>query len=423
MVRINFNLRSNAPGKPSPVNVVIRWSGQRLVYPSGERIDPRNWSDATQRAKRGLTGSADFNMYLTNVQQGIEKAFRTVREQLERVPNPQELRAAIDAELKGTDAGATPDLLTFIQAFIERSRNRINPANGKQMAVQTIKNYLTTQSHLREFLKQKQGRIDFAEIDLLFYDRFTAFLSKEKGLALNTVGKTIQTLKAFIRAAEEAGIDVNPAYRTRRFKTPRELTDKVYLTEGELHELYQLDLSKDERLERVRDLFLIGAWTGLRFGDFTTIRPEHVQGDSLRIKTQKTGQLVEIPLHATVRAIMAKYEGALPRAISNQKMNDYLKEITVQVRSLQSPQMITSTVAGQRKTTTKRKCELITTHTARRSFATNLYKAGCPARSIMAITGHQTEAAFRAYIRLNGEEHANIVRMYLNPTVPLVAVK
>ncbi|MFO0362850.1 MAG: phage integrase SAM-like domain-containing protein, partial [Flavobacteriales bacterium] len=176
MVRINFNLRETTPGKLTPIRVLVRWSGHTLKYSSGERIDPRNWSDTTQRAKKNLTGNSDLNMRLTNVQQGIEKAFRTVRDQLERIPNPQELRAAIDAELNGTDSGATPDLLTFIQAFIERSRDRINPANGKQMAVQTIKNYLTTQSHLREFLKQKQGRIDFAEIDLLFYDRFTAFL-------------------------------------------------------------------------------------------------------------------------------------------------------------------------------------------------------------------------------------------------------
>jgi len=161
----------------------------------------------------------------------------------------------------------------------------------------------------------------------------------------------------------------------------------------------------------------------MRYSDFTTIPPEHIKGDSLRIKPQKTGQVVEIPLHPTVRAIMAKYSGTLPRAISNQKMNDYLKEITVQVASLQSPQMITATIGGERKTTAKRKWELITTHTARRSFATNLYKAGCPARSIMAITGHQTESAFRAYIRLSGEEHANIVRMYMNQTAPMAAAK
>jgi integrase len=423
MVRINFNLRETTPGKLTPIRVLVRWSGHTLKYSSGERIDPRNWSDTTQRAKKNLTGNSDLNMRLTNVQQGIEKAYRATRERLERIPTSQELREAIDAEVNGTDAGVTPDLITFIQEFIERSRNRINPANGKQMAVQTIKNYHTTLSHLREFLKHKRGRIEFTQIDLVFYDRLNAFLSKEKGLALNTVGKTIQTLKAFIRAAEEAGIEVNPVYRTKRFKTPRELTDKVYLTEEELNELYHLDLSNDQRLERVRDLFLIGAWTGLRFSDFTTVKPEHIQDDSLRIRTQKTGQVVEIPLHPTVRAIIAKYNGNLPRAISNQKMNDYLKEITVQIQSLQYPVMLTATVAGERKTTTKRKFELITTHTARRSFATNLYKAGCPARSIMAITCHQTEAAFRAYIRLNGEEHANIVRMFMKPLSTLAAVK
>jgi len=427
MVRINFILWSNSPGKPSPVNVVMRWDGQRLVIPSGERIDRRNWSDVSQRVKKGMAGSADFNMHLTNVQQGIEKAYRATREQLSREPSIQELREAIDTELHGKDAIASPDLLQFIQDFIERSAGRINPSSGKQLACTTIQKYTTTLSHLREFLKKKRGRTEFASIDLQFYDRFTKFLTIEKKMATNSVGKYIQTLKTFLRAAEEDGCDTNPVYRTRRFHTPNEETDKVYLNESELNDLFHLNLSSIKRLERVRDLFLIGAWTGLRFSDFTTIQPENVKGDTIRLSTQKTGQMVEIPMHKTVRAVIARYEGKyanpLPPAISNQKMNEYLREVSQRVPSLQTPVMITATKGGQRQTTTKRKWELITTHTARRSFASNMYRAGCPTRSIMAITGHQTESAFRAYIRLSGEEHANIVRTFMNQTAPLRAVK
>jgi integrase len=103
-------------------------------------------------------------------------------------------------------------------------------------------------------------------------------------------------------------------------------------------------------------------------------------------------------------------------------MNAYLKEVAERVPSLQGIVILSSTVGGTRINATKKKFEFVTTHTARRSFATNLYSKGCPTRSIMAITGHQTEAAFRAYIRLNNEEHADIVQHYMNQDINLKIV-
>lgn len=425
MVRINFNLREKTPGKQTPIRALVRWGGKTIKYPSGERIDPRQWSETTQRAKKNLTESSDLNIRLTNVQQGIEKAYRSAREQVDREPTEQELRQAIDAHLHNSENVKAPTLLQFVQEYIESSRTRINPTNGKMMATQTIKNYKTTYLHLREFLKREQ--LEFTQIDILFYDRFTAFLSKDRGLALNSVGKSIQTLKAFIRAADESGISVNQIYRSRRFKSPSELTDKVYLTAEELNDLFHLDLSQNKRLEHVRDLFIVGAWTGLRFSDFSTIQPEQITGDRIRIKTEKTGATVVIPLHACVRAIIEKYReqysNSLPPAISNQKMNDYLKEVTAMVESLHTPVMVSSTVAGTRKCVTKKKYELVTTHTARRSFATNMYKMGCQTRSIMAITGHKTENSFRAYIRLDSDEHADIIQLIMDKAAPMAIMK
>lgn len=422
MVRINFNLREKTPGKSTPIRVLVRWGGNTLKYPSGERIDPRHWSEKSQRAKKS---GADLNINLSNIEVGIEKAYRSISEQLERQPNPNELRDAIDQHLDKVAPPTAPDLIQFVEKFIEDSRGKINPVNGKIMALQTIKNYQTTLSHLREFLKKE--RPQFHQIDLTFYDRFNKFLSQKKGLALNSVGKSIQTLKSFLRAAEEEGIEVNPSYRSKRFKTPSELTDKVYLTEKELTELFHLDLSQNKRLETVRDLFLVGAWTGLRFSDFTAIEREHIDGDRIRIRSKKTGGAVVIPLFPIVRAIMAKYSdrfnNSLPPAISNQKMNGYLKEVTELVDSLHAPVMVSHTVGGIRKTEAKRKCDLITTHTARRSFATNMYKMGSPTRSIMAITGHKTESSFRAYIRLDSDEHADIIQLFMDKAAPMSVIK
>jgi integrase len=104
-------------------------------------------------------------------------------------------------------------------------------------------------------------------------------------------------------------------------------------------------------------------------------------------------------------------------------MNEYLKELAGMVESLRIPVMVSSTVAGSRKSVAKKKFELVTTHTARRSFATNMYKMGIPTRSIMAITGHQSESSFRAYIRLDSEEHADIIQLIMDKAAPMVVAK
>jgi len=148
MVRINFNLRDSAADSTTPVNVVIRWNGQRLVYPSGERIAPDSWSANTQRAKKGVSGSGDFNLHLTNVQQGIEKAYRYVREMYMREPSIAELRAAIDAEFTADAAAPELNFLDFVQQYIHDADNRINPVNGKSLAHTTKKKYHSTYAHL-----------------------------------------------------------------------------------------------------------------------------------------------------------------------------------------------------------------------------------------------------------------------------------
>lgn len=425
MIRVNFNLRDKSQqNKLSPININIRWNGQRLVIPSGERVEPRYWGK-DQKVSKGVMGYADINMRLTNQKAALEKTYRSFLEQKEFDPSPAQFREFL--ENSQVDKRNNPSsLVQFCSEFISRSSERVNSTSGVRLAQTTLKKYKSTLQHIIDFEKKKKRVLEFSSIDLLFYDELVSYLTNVKGLAVNSVGKYIQTLKTFLRAAEEEGIQVNQSYRSRRFRTPSEQTDKVYLTEGELNEMMNLDLSNDSRLERVRDLFIVGAWTGLRFGDFSKLQPEQFDGDRLKIRTAKTGKVVEIPLHSCVREIRAKYSGqsanSLPPAVSNQKMNAYLKEVAARVPSLQGVVILSSTVGGTRRNATKKKFEFVTTHTARRSFATNLYSKGCPTRSIMAITGHQTEAAFRAYIRLNNEEHADIVQHYMNQNVKLKIV-
>jgi integrase len=127
------------------------------------------------------------------------------------------------------------------------------------------------------------------------------------------------------------------------------------------------------------------------------------------VPTAKTGKEVRIPLHPHVRAIIAKYQGGFPSGISNQKQNKYIKEVAALIPALQEQVMSGRTQGGKHVEEASPKGDLVTTHTARRSFATNLYQQGIPARTIMTVTGHSTERAFMRYIRLSVDEHMDLI--------------
>jgi integrase len=126
----------------------------------------------------------------------------------------------------------------------------------------------------------------------------------------------------------------------------------------------------------------------------------------IKIQTQKTGVIVVIPLHRYVKEIIDKYEGVPPQNISNQKMNGYLKELGQEAK-IKDGTLISLTKGGNRQSIVHEKWKLITTHTARRSFASNAYLAGVPAISLMKITGHHTEKSFLKYIKISQEDNAN----------------
>ena len=156
----------------------------------------------------------------------------------------------------------------------------------------------------------------------------------------------------------------------------------------------------------MRDLFLIGCYTGLRFSDLQQLRKEHFKNNFVEINTLKTGQKVIIPQHWIISEILKKYDYNLPRMISNQKMNEYLKELG-RLAQIDSIIIINQNSGGLQYDKRYKKYELITVHTARRSFATNMYLNDIPTISIMQITGHTSEKIFLRYIKVTKEENAN----------------
>lgn len=411
MANIIFNLRTMKGTDPQMIYLVY-WFGDkdRLTYSTGLKVEPKFWNPSQYRVRNVVEclSKDTINNYLNRIQADTEAHITELKASMKPVT-----KEALKQYLNNyTNPIATSGnaLADFVTEFVSNGTSKINPSTGRFVTLRTVQAYKKFAEYLKGFEAKTKRRIDFADVDLDFYEDFTGYL-RDVGLATNTIGKYIRILKAILNEAAEKGVNKHSAYKSHRFKVVQEESENIYLSESELTQLYDFDFSKHPRLERARDLFLVGCWTGLRFSDFTRITSKDIQGGFINIEQQKTGKRVLIPLHPVVSEIWEKYGEHLPPNISNQKLNDYIKEVC-KMAELNSPEHKAITKGGVKRSTQFEKWELVSTHTARRSFATNLFKSGFPAISIMQITGHKTEKAFLKYIKVTPEEHANLLRMH-----------
>ncbi|HXI01479.1 MAG TPA: site-specific integrase [Sphingobacteriaceae bacterium] len=441
-VKVNFNLRpASENSKDTALNCVIRWDKQRLVVSNVERINPVYWNKKKQTAGK-FTGHAEFNTRLENIEKDIKEVYRTYINDNNQYPTISIMREGVKNKLAGIQPAKIVPLTFFshIQEYIQTASVRENKVTERKLAPVTIRVYNQVYNVLREFAEYRGKAINFEGINLAFYENYKSFLQYNKGYAKNTVGKHIRVLKGFLNDARTKGIDVHVDLKHQNFKGITENVKNIYLDESELTLIACLDLSDPNKfveitkggetsktiirvsfqsLDRVRDLFLIGCYTGLRFSDFTSIPKQSIdlKNRLISIKTQKTNKPVVIPIHKTVLSILNKYhdktENSLPPALSNAKMNEYLKGIA-DLAGLNEIISKSKTIAGKEITRNYQKWELVCTHTARRSFASNSYKMGIPVYTIMGITGHTSEKTFKNYVKLDETEHARIIAGYWN---------
>jgi integrase len=304
-------------------------------------------------------------------------------------------------------------LLSFVDKVIEQTKIRTNDRTKKPISKNTIKVFNQCKRLLTEFHKTIR-KIDFVNIDLDFYHDFKEFMIK-KEYAPNTISKHIGTLKTILNEATDRGINSNLAYKSKRFSAPKVEVDSIFFNDTELEEIYNINLSEFPRLDRARDLFLVGCYTGLRFGDWS-IKPESIKGNYIEVLTEKTNEKVLVAIHPKVKAIMKKYEGlysnSLPPSIANQNMNLYLKEVCGMIDCLKVDINKTTKKGNLTINETIEKHKLVTTHTARRSFATNLYLQGFPTINIMKLTGHRTEKSFLKYIKITPTDNAKSLELH-----------
>lgn len=411
MASFKFIVRNMESQNDQTIYISSRFGrNEKLMYATPLKIEPIFWDEKNERVKNSkyCKNKDEINSALDSITAKIKNYYASCVKDEEGITK-EGLKDVLDVHFCKKKEAVKKELHSFFEEFIEQCDTRLSPRRGGQtIDYKTKREYSRTYYYLLEYEKNRKEKLKFSSINQIFFNDFVSFL-QSLGLSTNTIWHKTVSLKAVMKAANEQEMTDNIRYQL--FKNISEESEAVALNEKELKLISDYDFSDNPRLDRTRDLFLIGCWTGLRFSDFTRIRQENIHDGYLKIQQHKTNEFVTIPLHPEFVRIWNKYNGKLPANISNQKFNDAIKDVCQAVK-LNEHVMKSITKGGKKQTTIYEKWKLISSHTARRSFATNLYKSGFPSISIMAITGHKSESSFLKYIKVSKEDHAKMLNDY-----------
>lgn len=371
-----FYLKQPEATTDTPIMMSYCFAGHRIRFSTGISIPPAEWNKKSQRPKVSYQSAETLTMYLRRVESRVNEVYYVLKSDFADV-TPEVLKNAIIRDLKLD--GRKENLVTYWPRFVAERNLSVKDTYGYKAALQIV----------TDFNRSKE----FTDINQAWFDAFLTHMTTMK-YGKNYQGKITMIVRSVINGALKDGVHKNEAFR--EFTPPKEDVDSIYLTMDELMALHNLEL-KSVSWQQVRDRFLIGCFTGLRFSDNQKITKESIRDGLLFDKNKKTKTNVVIPIHWVVEDIMARYPSGMPKNFSDVYINKEIKLIGEKA-GIKTPIMV--------KGKTVPKYELITTHTARRSFCTNLFLAGVPSMSIMWISGHKTETAFKKYIRITSTQNA-----------------
>ncbi len=388
--------------------LMLRYSHRKRTtyFTTHKNIDEKYWDAKNQQVKRSFPGSDRFNIYIKTIKKKVEDIVNKI---LIDGGDPSIVIVKQQySELKQQQNKKTKyTFFEYVEVYIKEAK--------KHRKQGTIKKYITTENNLHKYEKYARVQLDWHNIDMNFYYDFLEYYTQVLGHTNNGFGGLIKVIKGIMNDALEKGYTSYNGHKNKNFKAIKEEVNNIYLDEKELKRIIDLDLCYSKQLEKVRDLFIVGCYTGLRFSDFSQIKKENISGNVIKVKTLKTDQWVTIPIMQQVLDVMNKYSdspNSLPKSCNNQTMNKHLKEI-VRRAGIDQDIIKIRNKGKQRVEQIFKKYQLVSTHTARRSFATNMIKKSMPTRMVMAITGHRTEAAFNSYIKISKEENAQLMLKYL----------
>jgi integrase len=376
---------------------------KRTLIATGFSIKFEHWDDAKKNIKRACPDYDNIQVVLNKINLRLSNIIDYANEN-DIEPTVDFVLKELATEREYEQKQARINLFDLLEKYIEEK--------APMVSKDQVKDYKTLRKHLTKFKEYSSQPIKFRNLNLKFYNEFMNYLFYKAvkpdgtvGLVTNSAGKVVRMLKGFVNYQMAKG--AIPAIDMKNFKVVEEETDAIYLNETELSKIYKLNLSTDKELGEIRDVFIVGCYTGLRYSDLSMLRPEHIDqlGGYINIKQRKVHKAVIIPMIDYVPDILKKYNYDLPQ-IPSYKFNERVKELGEKIKLNQKVEIVRKK-GNTRVRDIYKKWELISSHTCRRSFCTNMYLSGFPAEELMKISGHKSPAAFMRYIKVDNQQAAN----------------
>jgi integrase len=395
-------LLDKEPGKPdAKLRYRIKWNRNKSIvaFNVGYRVDIDKWSLETQRCKNNTThgkrkvAANIINKEIQRLEEAAENTFRKF-ENKNKTPTCDEFRLEFNAQIGRAVERKKETLFEAIDKFMSET-GKIN-----QWSKAYYQKYAALKNHLSDF----DAELTFDRLDKDNLINLVVFLRDKLDMRNTSIENQLLYLRRFLRWATDNGYNANMDFYkfTPRLKTAEKKV--IFLDWDELIVLYNFKIpDKMPGIERVRDVFCLCCFTGLRYSDVANLKRSDVFDDYLSITTVKTADSLKIELNDYSKAILNKYSHsefpnnlALP-VISNQKMNDALKELC-KLCGIDKPVTVTYYKGNKRVDETYPKYELIGTHAGRRTFVCNALMLGISPQIIMKWTGHSDYKAMKPYI-------------------------
>ena len=421
---IIFTLESRKKGgvlitENVPIRMRVNFASKRIEFTTGYRIDATKWDADKQRVKNGCSNklkqsASEINASLLEYYTEIQSIFK--RFEVEDVmPTPEQIKEAFNALHKPVSEEPKPkketlpcDFFQVFDDFVEDCGRQNNWTDS------TFEKFAAVKNHLTNF---REG-LTFEFFNERGLNDYVGYLRDVKEMRNTTIGKQLSFLKWFLRWAFKKGVHQNNAYDSYKPKLKSTQKKIIFLTWDELNRLREFKIpSNKQALERVRDVFLFQCFTGLRYSDVFNLRRSDIKDDHIEVTTVKTSDSLIIELNNHSKAILDKYKDVafendkvLPM-ITNQKMNDYLKELA-EMAGIDEPVRQTYYRGNERIDEVTPKYALLGTHAGRRTFICNALALGIPPQVVMKWTGHSDYKAMKPYIDIADDIKANAMSKF-----------
>jgi len=424
-MNIRFVLFDKRKEKTS-IRAFVYHRGQEYRVSVGESVLAKHWSESKGRCKlvRGYPNGATINKNLDDIESiltAIVSSYGLI------TPTETQVRADYKSRRKciNVEGGGVTDETQYLVDYAIKFAKEADRKSG------TKRTYQTTITKLRQYEQKYHIKLRFADINIDFYNKFKKWMlestytikGKKYHYSKNYIGTLFKNVSMLMNKSNKRSLHGFLGHKDEDFKVEKEEVDAIYLNTEELDKIYNVEFTeelllkneftgKSNNLQRAikslneeRDRFLIGCYTALRHSDYSRIDVLNFNDDMVSIWTAKKDKKVYIPIHYRLREIMKRRDNILPGKISEQKHNDHIKTIG-KLAGINSEVLLTKTRGGVRESITGEKYKFITTHTCRRSGASNMYLAGIDVKFIQDILGHSKMEQTLKYIKVAAEENA-----------------